>query len=228
MEEKKSEITYEEFQKVASDYGEVSGQDLLTDPATLEKVRERAEGERSLTHGEMLRTVREKRGFSLEELAVRTGIDRSILSQIEAGDYMPSLGQLIRLSKALSLRMSDVIGPGDESFTIVKSNQRQSFSRFGKARESCYGYEYESLAPRKKNRGMEPFIVTLQPSEANEPSSHDGQEFIYVLEGEMEVMIEGTREVLGPGDSVYYDSTSLHLLKAHGGKPAKILAVLIS
>lgn len=228
MEEKKAEITYEEFQKAASDYGEVSGDDLLTDPATLERARERAEGERSQTHGEMLRAIREKRGFSLEELAERTGIEKQVLSQIEAGDYMPSLGQLIKLSNALSLRMSDVIGPGDQSFTIVKADQRQSFSRFGKARESCYGYEYESLAPKKKNREMEPFIVTLHPTEANEPSSHEGQEFIYVLEGEMEVMIEGTRDILKPGDSIYYDSTSLHLLRAHGGKPAKVLAVLIS
>ncbi len=228
MEEKKGEITYEEFQKAATDYGEVGGHDLLTDPATLEKARESAEDERSLTHGEMLQAIREKRGFSLEELAERTGMGKETLAQLEAGEYMPSLGQLIKLTKALSLRMADVIGPGKESFTIVKSDQRQSYSRFGKARESCYGYEYESLAPRKKNREMEPFIVTLHPSEADEPSSHDGQEFIYVLEGEMEVNIEGTRDILKPGDSVYYDSTSLHLLKAHGGKPAKILAVLIS
>jgi quercetin dioxygenase-like cupin family protein len=84
------------------------------------------------------------------------------------------------------------------------------------------------LAPGKKDRMMEPFIVTLHPAVSDEPSTHDGQEFIYVLEGEMEVMVEGAREVLKPGDSVYYDSTSTHLVKAHGDKPAKILAVLIS
>ena len=90
---------------------------------------------------------------------------------------MLPLGQVIKLSKALSLRMAGVISAGEESFTIVKSGQRQSFSRSGKAREASYGYEYESLAARKKNRAMEPFIVTLHPSGADEPSSHDGQEF---------------------------------------------------
>ncbi len=228
MDEKKNGMTYEEFHKTASDYAEMKGEDLLTDPAALEKAREGAEGEKFRTPGDMLRAIREKRGFSLEELAERTGISKEGLAQIEAGTFVPPLGQLIKLSKALSLRMADVISPGEESFTIVKSDQRQSFSRFGKVRETSYGYEYESLAVRKKNREMEPFIVTLHPSGAEEPSTHDGQEFIFVLEGEMELTIKGFRDILKPGDAVYYDSTDPHLLKAHGGKPAKILAVIIS
>jgi len=228
MDEKKNGMSYEDFQRAASDYGEDKGHDFLTDPAALAKAREKAEGEKAVSHGDMLRAIREKRGFSLDELAKRTGIPRSALAQLEAGESMLPLGQVIKLSKALSLRMADVISPGKESFTIVKSNQRQSFSRFGKDREASYGYEYESLAAQKKNRAMEPFIVTLHPSGADEPSSHDGQEFIYVLEGEMEVIIENTRDVLKPGDAVYYDSTNMHLVKANGGKPAKILAVLIS
>lgn len=228
MDEKKNEMTYEDFHKTASDYGEIKGEDLLTDPAALEKARERTENGKFRTPGDMLRAIREKRGFTLEELGERTGIGKEVLAQIEAGMFVPPLGQLIKLSKALSLRMSDFISPGEESFTIVKSDQRQSFSRFGKVRETSYGYEYESLAVRKKNREMEPFIVTLHPSEAEEPSTHDGQEFIFVLEGEIEVTIKGFRDILKTGDAVYYDSTDPHLLKAHGGKSAKILAVLIS
>ncbi len=228
MDEKKNVMPYEDFRETASDYGEDKGDDFLTDPAAVAKASEKAKDERSLSHGDMLRAVREKRGFSLDELAARTGISRDALAQLEAGEFMLPLGQMIKLSKALSLRMADVISKGEEPFTIVKSDQRQSFSRFGKARESGYGYEYESLAAGKKDREMEPFIVTLHPSGASEPSSHDGQEFIYVLEGEMEVVIEDTRDVLKAGDSVYYDSTSMHLVKAYGGKPAKILAVLIS
>ncbi len=75
---------------------------------------------------------------------------------------------------------------------------------------------------------MEPFIVTLSPSDANEPSAHDGQEFIYVLEGEMDVLVGQTKDVLGPGDAIYYDSSDIHLVKAHGNQPARILAVMIS
>jgi transcriptional regulator with XRE-family HTH domain len=228
MNEKKSVMSYEDFRETASDYGADKGDDFLTDPAAIAKASEKTKDEKALSHGDMLRATREKRGFSLEELAARTGVSRDALAKLEAGEYALPLGQLIKVSKALSLRMADVIAAGEEPFTIVRSDQRRSFSRFGKARESDYGYEYESLAAGKKDRVMEPFVVTLHPSGADEPSCHDGQEFIYVLDGEMEVVIEDTREVLKPGDSVYYDSTSMHLVKAHGGKPAKILAVIVS
>lgn len=228
MDEEKKVTSYEDFRDTASDYGEDKGHDFLTDPAAVASAAEKVEGEEAISHGEKLRMTREKRGFSLDELAARTGIDRDALAQLEAGETLLPLGQLIRLSKALSLRMADVISTGEESFTIVRSDQRQSFARFGKAKQASHGYEYESLAPRKKDRLMEPFIVTLHPAGADEPSSHDGQEFIYVLEGEMEVVVDDTRDVLKPGDAIYYDSTSMHLVKAHGDKPAKILAVLIS
>jgi quercetin dioxygenase-like cupin family protein len=135
---------------------------------------------------------------------------------------------LIKVTKVLSLKMADAISAGQESFTIVRAHQREAFKRFGQAKQTRYGYAYESLAARKKDRKMEPFIVTLLPAAADELSTHDGQEFIYVLEGEMEVTVEDTREVLAPGDAVYYDATSRHLVRAHGDKPAKILAVIVS
>jgi transcriptional regulator with XRE-family HTH domain len=228
MDERTDIMSYEDFRETAADYGGDKGDDFLTDAAAITKANEKAEDEEAVSHGDMLRATREKRGFSLDELAARIGVSREALAKLEAGEITLPLGQLVKLSKALSLRMADVISTGEESFTIVRSDQRRSFSRFGKAREAGYGYEYESLAAGKKDRAMEPFIVTLHPSGADEPSSHDGQEFIYVLDGEMEVVIEDTRDVLKPGDSVYYDSTSMHLVKAHGGKPAKVLAVVIS
>jgi transcriptional regulator with XRE-family HTH domain len=228
MDEENKVASYEDFHVTASNYGDDKGHDLLTDPAIMAEARDKAEDDTAEAHGEKLRASREKAGFSLEELAARTGIERDALAQLEAGEAMLPLGQLIKLSKALSLRMADVISTGEEAFTIVRSDQRRSFARFGKAREASHGYEYESLASGKKDRQMEPFIVTLRPSSADEFSSHDGQEFIYVLEGEMEVVVNDTREVLKPGDAIYYDSTSMHLLKAHGDKPAKILAVLVS
>jgi quercetin dioxygenase-like cupin family protein len=74
---------------------------------------------------------------------------------------------------------------------------------------------------------MEPFLVSLDPSETEEErSTHDGQEFIYVLEGSMEVRLGEEIHVLKPGDSIYYDSTVPHLVKCHGDKRTNILAVL--
>lgn len=74
---------------------------------------------------------------------------------------------------------------------------------------------------------MEPFMVTLVPSKAKkELSTHEGQEFIYILEGAMEVTLEDFTDVLYPGDSIYYDSTIPHLVRCHGDKETVILAVL--
>ena len=229
MDDRNNVSSYDDFREAVSGYGEEQeGHDLLTDPHALAAAKESAEDEKAISHGHKLRAVREKRGYSVAELAAKTGIEVDALARLEAGEAFLPLGQLIRLSKALSLKMSDVISTGEEAFTIVRAGERSRFSRFGKAKQASHGYEYESLAPDKKDRMMEPFIVTLQPAASDEPSSHDGQEFIFVLDGEMEVMVEGTRDVLRPGDAIYYDSTSMHLVKAHGDKPAKILAVLVS
>ena len=74
---------------------------------------------------------------------------------------------------------------------------------------------------------MEPFLVTLKPSETEEErSTHDGQEFIFVLHGKMEVRLGEEIHVLDAGDSIYYDSTVPHLVKCHSKEPTKILAVL--
>jgi quercetin dioxygenase-like cupin family protein/ribosome-binding protein aMBF1 (putative translation factor) len=229
MDEDKKTGSYEDFRHAVDSYGEEKGHDLLTDPHALAAAREKTEDEQALSHGQKIRSTREQRGFTLEELSAKTGIEADVLAQLEVGETYLPLGQLIKLSKALSLKMADVISGGKEKpFTIVRADQRKSFTRFGKARQAKHGYEYESLAPDKKNRTMEPFIVTLHPAAADEPSSHDGQEFIFVLEGEMEVFVEDSSDVLKPGDAIYYDSSTMHLVKAHGDKPAKILAVMVS
>lgn len=228
MEEKTRETSYESFREAAEEYGDIKGDDFLTDSAAVSEAKEQAEKESLVSHGQRVRESRSKQGLTVEELAERTGIDPEMLAQMEAGEVMLPLGQLIKLSKALSLKMSEVISEGAEPYTIVRADQGKAFLRFGRAKEASHGYEYLSLAPTKKDKAMEPFLVTLQPAASDEPSSHDGQEFIYVLEGQMEVRIEDVREILGPGDSVYYDSTSTHMVRAHGDKPAKILAVLVS
>ena len=228
MDGEKKQASYETFREAVDEYSEEKGHDLLTDPAAVAAAKEKVADELADTHGSKLRTAREARGFTLEELAEKSGLSARELAQVEAGEGLLPLGQLIKVSKILSLKMSDMISAGEEAFTIVRSSERQAISRFGKARQATAGYEYESLAAGKKGRLMEPFIVTLHPGGAAELSSHDGQEFIYVLEGEMEVVVDETRDVLLPGDAVYYDSTSMHMVRAHGEKPAKILAVLIS
>lgn len=228
MDEETKGAPYEDLKDMVDEYGHQKGEDLLTDPAAVAAAAEKVEHEVAADHAARLKASREERGFTLDELADRTGIDRETLAKVETGETFLPLGHLIKLSKVLSMRMADVISEGQEAFTIVRADRRQSVARFGQAKETKHGYEYASLAPGKKDRKMEPFIVTLYPASTDEASVHDGQEFIYVLEGEMEAVVGDTRDLLGPGDAIYYDSTTKHLVRAYGDKPAKILAVLIS
>ena len=178
--------------------------------------------------GERVKRAREKRGLSLLDISRRAGIDVSLLSEIEEGQSAPPLGTIIKLAKALEMKMGYFIS-GDElrPFTIVHRGDRKVVSRYDSKRDKHYGYGYESLAPYKKDRHMEPFLVTLQPAITEEErSAHDGQEFIFVLTGSMEVRLGEDIHVLEPGDAIYYDSTVPHLVKCHGQETTRILAVL--
>lgn len=182
----------------------------------------------SIDVGERVKRAREKRGLSLLDISRRTGIDVSLLSEIEEGQSAPPLGTVIKLAKALEMKMGYFIS-GDElrPFTIVHRGDRKVVSRYDSKRDKHYGYGYESLAPYKKDRHMEPFLVTLQPATTEEErSAHDGQEFIFVLTGSMEVRLGEEIHVLEPGDAIYYDSTVPHLVKCHGQETTRILAVL--
>ena len=178
--------------------------------------------------GERVKAVREDRNLSFQDISQRTGLDVSVLEQIESGNLAPPLGTVIKLAKALDLKMGYFIsGEEDRPYTIVRKGDRKVVSRYDSKKGAYYGYGYESLAPHKTDRHMEPFLVSLDPAETEEErSTHDGQEFIYVLDGLMEVRLGEEIHVLKPGDAIYYDSTVPHLVKCHGDEGTKILAVL--
>jgi transcriptional regulator with XRE-family HTH domain len=177
--------------------------------------------------GRRISTIRKQRKLTVEDLASRTGIAVEILRKIERDQYTPPLGELIKLGKALDMKMGYFISPAaPKPYSIVRADQRQTVARFASGSSARQGYSYESLAPEKGDRMMEPFIVTMHPADVQEMSSHDGQEFIYVLEGCMEVRIGEVTEVLEPGDAIYYDSTQPHLVKCHGQESTRIVAVL--
>jgi transcriptional regulator with XRE-family HTH domain len=178
--------------------------------------------------GESVKAIRKKKGLSLKDLSQRTGLDAGLLIEIEKGEVSPPLGTIIKVAKALDTKMGYFISGGEDlPYTIVRRDDRKLVSRFDTGKTDRYGYEFSSLAPYKKNRHMEPLIVKLEPSDIEEErSTHDGQEFIYVLEGTMEVRLEGEVHLLEPGDAIYYDSTVPHLVKCHGKDTTIILAVL--
>ena len=183
------------------------------------------EEERSV--GERIREAREMRELTLEDLSSRTGISVDRLERVESNLAIPPLGELVRLGKALEMEMGYFISAGaDRPMTVVRAESRPKVARRSKKASEQYGYIYESLAPEKAHRLMEPFLVTLIPTEFEEMSAHDGQEFIFVLEGKVRAKVGKEVELLRPGDAIYYDSSRPHLVTCGGKEPAKILAVI--
>jgi transcriptional regulator with XRE-family HTH domain len=192
---------------------------------------EKSEQDQYLQIGEKIKRFREDNALTLQDMAERTGLSTAVLSQIENHLVSPPLGTLIRLTRALDLRPGHFFDQHpDRPFTIVRKEERRPVSRFASKRGIQYGYSYESLGHDMKDRHMEPFLVTLEPATlaSPKPASHDGEEFLFVLEGEMEVTLGEHSDVLQPGDAIYYDSNIPHLVQCKGEEKALILAVIYS
>jgi transcriptional regulator with XRE-family HTH domain len=193
--------------------------------------KEQKKGIKEIRVGEKIKALREQKGLSLKDVADITGFSTALLSQMENHLVSPSLGTMTKLARALGVRVGNFLGETQgEPFTIVRKDERKNVSRFASKEGVKYGYSYESLGFDKKDRHMEPFIVTLEPAtiKTSKTSSHEGEEFIFVLEGEMEVILGNHTDVLSPGDSIYYDSIIPHRVQCHQGRETKILAVLFT
>ncbi len=179
--------------------------------------------------GEKIRGLRIEKELSVEEVAKRSGISESNIAKIEDNEILPPLGNIVSLAKAFGVEVGDLFGDSaDSPFCIVRGDDREKVSRFNSLERTSSGYSYESLGHQKKNRHMEPFLVTLSPTETPqvETNHHIGEEIIFVLEGKVEVKILDHTDILNPGDSIYYDSNMPHIVSCHGDKPATILAVI--
>ena len=121
--------------------------DLLTDPSHFQRLQAAtgAAGGKKENLGERIRRAREMRGLTLGDLSSRTGIRVETLERVEANEMIPPLGELIKLGKAVEMRMGYFISPGVEKpMTVVRSDCRPAISRYGKGRSEQYGYFYES------------------------------------------------------------------------------------
>jgi mannose-6-phosphate isomerase-like protein (cupin superfamily) len=113
--------------------------------------------------------------------------------------------------------------------TRAKNSKDQSAIRFTNDSSVARKHmEYHSLSQDKAGRHMEPFLIDIESSGQDEftLSLHEGEEFIYVLEGSVEVVYGKNKYTLEAGDSIYYDSIVAHHVHAYSGKTAKILGVV--
>ena len=179
--------------------------------------------------GDRIKALRVKRELSIADVSKKTAISEAVLSGLEDHSVVPPLGTIVSLAEVFRVTVGELFGDSaDAPYCIVRSDDRKSVSRFSSTAGQPGGYSYESLGHKKQNRQMEPFLVTLSPSETHhvEPNQHVGEEIIFVLEGQVEVKLSDHTDVLKPGDSIYYDSTLPHVVSCYGDTPATILAVI--
>jgi transcriptional regulator with XRE-family HTH domain len=176
--------------------------------------------------GQRIKILREEKGLSLDEVSNLTGFDVELLSNIETNKVQPQLGTVIKLSKALDSAFSRLVsGTGDRIYSITRKKEQKVVSRSTSQKGKKQVYIYKSLAPEVKGRHMETLIVQLEENPEKEVSVHEGEEFIYVLDGIVTLDIGDDNFELEPGDSAYYLSTTPHQVASKKGK-ATILAVL--
>lgn len=180
--------------------------------------------------GEKIRQFREMRMIAREDLALNANLDQEQLRIIEEEGVVPSLGPLIRIARALGVRIGTFLDDADQvGPVVVRSGTERSTVSFSSSDPSTRQHlNFFSLAADKTGRHMEPFIVDIQPAQASDYklSSHEGEEFIYVLDGCVEINYGRETYRIEKGDSIYYDSIVLHNVHAGCDQPAKILAVV--
>ena len=182
--------------------------------------------------GSKIKGLRETKNLSIEEIAERSGLTVEQITSIENDQNLPSLGPLIKIARALGVRLgtfmddNDAIGP---VVTRAKDREAENSISFSNGMTSARKHmEYHPLAQQKAGRHMEPFVIDINPEDAPEfqLSAHEGEEFIYVMEGEIEIVYGKETYNLKEGDSIFYDSIVNHHVHGAPGKSAKILAVV--
>ncbi len=175
--------------------------------------------------GERLRGLRDVLDISTQEMADVCGISVEHYEKMESGESELSVANLQKIAKEYGVSL-DVLMFGEEpkmsSYFLTRKGQGMSVERRS-------AYNYESLASGFRGRKADPFIVTVAPKPVDTPremNSHSGQEFNMVLEGKMELAIGSKVLTLNEGDSVYFDATQPHGMRALNDKTVRFLAII--
>ncbi len=179
--------------------------------------------------GRKITTLRTAHHLSAQDLADRCQCDVEVIEKLEAGEVPPSLAPLIKITRALGVRLGtlmdddEAFGPayidGDQMAEVERVKALQTASDAG-------DLSYFSLAAGRPSRHMDPFVITVTPSgeTTHKLDSHEGEEWLYGMEGCIEIEYGNEVFVLHPGESIYYDSIVPHQVRAHDGQNAKFLA----
>lgn len=179
--------------------------------------------------GRKITTLREAHHLTMQDLADRCGFEVETVERLEAGEVPASLAPLIKLTRALGVRLGTLMDD-DEAFgpAYIDAEQMAAVeqTRSLQTAKDAGDLSYFSLAAGRPSRHMDPFVITVTPTgeTSHKLDSHEGEEWLYGMEGEIEIEYGNEVYVLGPGESIYYDSIVPHQVRAHNGQNAKFLA----
>ena len=181
--------------------------------------------------GEKIKSLRETKEISIAEMAERTGLAEEQINRIENNVDIPSLAPLIKIARALGVRLGTFLDDQDEMGAVICRKQEETDSTISfsnNAMDARTHMRYQALAKSKSDRHMEPFIVDIEATNDTDftLSSHEGEEFIYVMDGIIEVCHGKKKHIIKTGDTIYYDSIVPHHVHGYEGQAAKILAVV--
>ena len=173
---------------------------------------------------ERLHGLRDSLELTTAEVAGKCGVSKEEYEQYESGDSDIPMSFICEVAQTFGVETTALISgidPHSLAYFVTRKGTGTSVERYK-------AYKYQSLAHGFRNAKAEPFEVTVEPNDLPfHLNSHIGQEFNYILEGNMELQIAGNDITLQEGDSVYFDSSKPHGMKALNGKRVKFLAVIV-
>jgi transcriptional regulator with XRE-family HTH domain len=179
--------------------------------------------------GSKIKHLRKARKLTLQDVARETGFSPALISQIENNNVSPPIATLSKIARFFDVRMGHFFEEEEEErrYEVVRRNDRREVGRVISKAGTGHGYTYEALSFRKRNKKMEPFLVTVSERAGEETLyNHDGEEFLLILKGKAEVILEDERLVLEEGDAIYFDSALKHRLLSFDGQEVQVLAVV--
>lgn len=161
--------------------------------------------------GTRLRKIRIQQNRTIQEIAAGCKLSKSMISKIETNKVVPSVSTLVKVAKALGTNVSVLLEEnGDLSAVVVPAARAEE-----NLTQTDRGYRMYPFAPEYRNKQMQPFLFVARKGEVKPHHlTHEGEEFIYVLEGEMKFQVGSTEYSLKKGDGLYFNS-----LEKHGVSP---------
>jgi len=170
--------------------------------------------------GAKMKQLRQLRQVSLETLANKTGYAQRYLKEIEEGIVIPPVSAVIQIAKALSVDSGSFLSAEDQEKS--EKRRRESFLKRTQA------YAYKTLTPDAQTKHMKAFLVSIDPHQDHKMVEyrHEGEEFVYVLKGQIEIIVGENANVIKKNETLHFDSSLTHKLRNLSKEKAKLLVVI--